>query len=35
MPQAAVAGVTVTSKPRLLSFLMALFLALIGSSRVK
>jgi hypothetical protein len=29
--QAAVAGVMVTSKPRLLSFLMALFLALIGS----
>jgi hypothetical protein len=27
--------VMVTSKPRLLSFLMALFLALIGSSRVK
>ncbi|WP_374953675.1 hypothetical protein [Arthrobacter sp. Y81] len=25
----------VTSKPRLLSFLMALFLALIGSRRVK
>lgn len=33
--QAAVAGVMVTLKPRLVSFLMALFLALIGSRRVK
>ncbi|QCO98459.1 DUF3096 domain-containing protein [Arthrobacter sp. 24S4-2] len=33
--QAAVAGVMVMSRPRLLSLLMALFLALIGSRRVK